>query len=427
MGVTSFDGPSFIFGNMAGLPASYGDATPDYNTDAGPSMTFMVDTLPDVRFAFPKDKVQGYVGVVPGHYNTPYVISVDAIPAALGAANIAAAQNVTNGTAMTLAGASLGVTPGINIRPNTGGTGFFVNAGALTSVVALDFGFAFGNVAAGNPSIPVGDGTQFIPGMPLVIGGAGAGGAALYTTVLAVNGNTITVANNPLTSNATAPIGTGNYWGPSPAGFPTPDAALPYVGVGPTLVFDTRQSIQRCVSVTGSTGATGGNFLITGYDIFNQIQTQLLTVPAGASTAYTKKTFKYILSIVPQFTDAHNYSVGTGDTFGFAMRDDLIELAEMFWNGSFNAPAAGTASGWLAADTTNPATNLTGDVRGTWQVSASGGGVAWAGTGNGASNGALSGLVMTGKRLMMAQMMRQWNLMNAFPATPASLFGVTPA
>lgn len=428
MGASIFDGPAFIYGNMAGLAAGYGAATPDYNLDAGPSMTFQGDFLPDIRYPFLKDKVQGYTGVVPGQMNEPYLQSVDAIPAAAGVATLAAAQALVGGTAITLVSAqAAGITPNVPIRPNT--SPFGLNSGAITSVLALDFGFAFGNLTSGNASIPVADSTQFIAGEPLVIMQSAT--SALLTNVATIPDAThITVGPNiPTASNATAPIGTGNLWGPSPVGFPVPDAHMPYVAAGPGLLFDPRQTIERNVSFTGVSGGTGGNIDVTGYDVYWQLQHERIALPVGATSTFGKKAWKAIVSAIPVaagLDTTHNYSMGTGDVFGFAFRSMAIEYMNLYFNGSFNSPAAGTASGWLPADTTNPATNATGDVRGTWQVSANGGGTAWAGTGNAVSNGTISSLAMSGRRLAMWQTLRVYDQITAFPAAPQTLYGVTP-
>jgi hypothetical protein len=398
---------------MAGLPASFGSAVPDYNQDAGPSMSFQGDFLPDVRFPFLKDAVQGYTGRVPGHINFPYFLSVDAIPATVSVANIAVAANAVNGVAMTLVAAqAAGITPGIPIRPMV--SPGVLNSGALATVLALDFGFAFGNCTAGNAQVTVADSSQFIAGEPLVIGGAGGSAVLPLLTNVAsiVDATHITVGPNlPVNTNATAPIGTGNYWGPSPLGFPLPDAALPYVGAGPALLLDPRQTLARNLTITGSASATGGAFLVIGYDVYGMLMAETITAGAGAVTTSGKKAFKYILSVTPQFTDAHNYSVGTGDTYGFNVRNDRWEYDNIFWNGAF----ATVSTGWLAADVTNPATRTTGDVRGSYAVQ----GVT--------SNGTIVSLAMSGRRLAIFSTIPAYNLLNSFPASPQFFYGQTQA
>lgn len=122
--------------------------------------------------------------------------------------------------------------------------------------------------------------------------------------------------------------------------------------------------LARAVTITGATSGTGGNFLISGYDVYGYPLTQLLTVGAGAVAATTLKTFKFVTSVVPQFTDTHVYSVGTADVFGFPLYNALFSSLQLRWN---NAVVTSN-TGYLPGVTTNPATNLTGDVRGTYAV-----------------------------------------------------------
>lgn len=122
--------------------------------------------------------------------------------------------------------------------------------------------------------------------------------------------------------------------------------------------------LARAVTITGVAGGAGGNFLVSGYDVYGYPTTQLLTVGAGAVSATTAKTFKFITSVIPQFSDAHAYSVGTADVFGFPILNNLFSSLQLHWNSAIIT----SPTGYLAAVTTNPATNLTGDVRGTYAV-----------------------------------------------------------
>ena len=92
--------------------------------------------------------------------------------------------------------------------------------------------------------------------------------------------------------------------------------------------WDPLQALSRNVSITtvNTTGA-GGGFIVNGWDVHNQAMSELITVAAATTTSYYgKKAFKYIKSVIPQFTDATGaYSVGVGDTFGFPIRMDRYE------------------------------------------------------------------------------------------------------
>src|SRR5215831_2942610 len=131
---------------------------------------------------------------------------------------------------------------------------------------------------------------------------------------------------------------------------------IPSRGGGAMAVLNPRETLARCLSITGVAGGTGGAFVIQGYDALLQPMAEQITVGAGAVTAFGLKTWKYIVSVTPQFTDAHNYSVGWGDTFGFHTRSDFWEYANIFYNGGF----AVSSTGWLAGVKTIPATRTTG-------------------------------------------------------------------
>ena len=321
---------------------------------------------------------------------------------------------------MTLASATLGITLNVPIHPYSQ----VLNAATVTTAaIALDFGFGFGNVTSGSTTIPVSSSSLYFVGMPLVIGGVGNSGGTipLLTSVASiVDATNITVVDSPLASNSTAPIGMGDLWGPVPAGTgtPTPTAAYPFLAHGPQRMLDPRQAVTRGVRIVGSGGGSGGNFTVAGWDIYGQPMTETITVAAGASTGWSKKCFKYIGSVTPLFTDANNYSVGTSDVFGFAYRSNIWEETTVFWAGAMQT----SSQGWLTADTTSPATATTGDVRGTIQTSASGGGT---GIGASASNGTVSSLAMTGRRLEIGQQITVADTLLAGRLNTAPIFGVT--
>ena len=134
-----------------------------------------------------------------------------------------------------------------------------------------------------------------------------------------------------------------------------------------TAVADLTKSLARAVSVTATSGAVGGAFLVQGADLYGYPQTEKITVassPTGSTTTNGKKSFKFITAITPQVTDAKSYSVGTADIFGFPIRVDTFPYVTIGWAGSLVT----ASTGFLKADTTSPATNTTGDVRGTYAV-----------------------------------------------------------
>lgn len=159
-----------------------------------------------------------------------------------------------------------------------------------------------------------------------------------------------------------------------PAGTIAMDGPVGYFKFGygfQSWYYDPGTMIARSVSITGVSGGTGGNFLISGYDLYGYPQTQLLTVAAGSNTANTTKPFKYISSVVPQFTDAtHNYSVGTADIYDLGLAAGTFSDIQVYWVGIVQL-----LSTFTAAVTTSPATNLTGGTRGTFTPGSSSDGV----------------------------------------------------
>ena len=420
------DGPSYDTGNLTQLTAAMatpGGPVPDPNQDAGPNVLYQAQGFFDVRIWVPKDKLQGYTGNAQAHMMLPHVKSIGQIPAALAANNIAAAQNVSSGVAMTLAAASVGVTLNVPIIPFSS----VMNSSAAivaTAAIALDFGYAFGSTTAGSATITVSDSTLFYPGQNIVIGGVGnSGGTTCLLTQVATlaSATTITVISSavPQATNATAPIGSGNMQGPSEVGFRLPVAAQPFLAGGPANFLDPRQAITRGVQITGAGGSSGGTFTVAGWDIYGQPMTETITVGA-ASTGWGKKAFKYISSVTPNFSDAANYTVGTSDVFGFAYRSRAVEDTRVWWAAALMV----SGTGWLTADTTSPATATTGDVRGTIQTSTNGGG---SGIGASASNGTVVSLAMSGRRLEMAQWLSVAPVLMGTSAAPRTIYGVTQA
>lgn len=414
--VTSGDLLQYFAGEFGAAPV------PDSNPDRSPSMFFQGTGLPDVRLPLLKDKLGGFTGVAPMLAASPKLICVNAVPAAHTTTKVAAAQHATSGTALTLASAqAAGATPNVPIIPWSAA----LNGQPVTvAPLALDFGFAFGNCTAGSATIVVADSTQFVVGMPLVIAGVGNSGgtAALLTQVAGITDAThITVpaSAKPLATNSTAPIGTGNIWGPSPAGWPLPTAAYPGLGVGPGLWMDPTQMLSRGLVITASNAlGVGGNIVVSGWTAWGEPITETIAIaPGTAVTAYGVKAFKYIKSAVPNFTDVtYNYSIGTSDVFGAPILASQIETSEIWWAAGLNIAATGFTAG--------SATPATADARGTIQTSAIGGG---SGIGSTASSGSINSLVMTGNRLFWAINPTVFGQLFGRGSNPVPFFGATPA
>jgi hypothetical protein len=409
----------------------------------GPSLEYQGDGLLDFRF-WPLKKDGLFPGRVPALLNSPYIVMCDNIPQATGTATLAALQTVAAAnTSFTLSAGALAqangstagtptLSPGIPILPMTAQTAAGYNGAfnlapstGVVNVIALDFGFTTGTTTTGGTSqtITVPDSTIFYPGQWIAVGGAGNSGKTLplITQVLTLaSSTTITVSLGALAAVTNAPI--GNMLPPG-LYFPgTPPAAWPYLMAGPGAFLNPPECVTRCISVTGSsggTGSTGSQILISGYDVYGQPMTQLLNGPVGATTVYTTKAFKYIASIktgAAWADTSHQYSIGISDVYGYNVRVDKWEYTEVFWAAAFETSGLATQYFTPAVKTT-PATNATGDVRGTYQVGANG---PLSGGSYTSSNG-------TTNRLMMAMSVPLSNLVLGTPQNPAPFFGVTQA
>lgn len=135
-------------------------------------------------------------------------------------------------------------------------------------------------------------------------------------------------------------------------------------GAAQTGFYNRTTYVGRGVSITGVSSGAGGTFTVSGYDIYGYPMSQLVTVGAGVNTVATTKAFKAVTSVTPNFTDAHNYSVGTADVFGFGLLASFFSDAIIHWNSALIT----ANTGFVAAVTTSPATTTTGDVRGTYAV-----------------------------------------------------------
>lgn len=142
-------------------------------------------------------------------------------------------------------------------------------------------------------------------------------------------------------------------------------------GTGVTATVDavgvTRYvlDVPRTLSiVSAGVGDTTQTATFSGYDYYGQPMTARVTLN-GTNTVQTTKAFKSVTSIAISAATAGNISAGYGDKFGLPVRVDDAGYIMPKWANAL-AQDAGT---FVAAVTTDPATNLTGDVRGTYQPS----------------------------------------------------------
>lgn len=140
---------------------------------------------------------------------------------------------------------------------------------------------------------------------------------------------------------------------------------LPSVSNGFTTIsmYDPTKTVARNIRITSGGNDSGITFTVSGYDLYGYPQTETIT-GANAGIAAGKKAFKFVTSVVQSAAVASTMSVGTGDVFGFPMLTSFWGDQTVIWNNTNIA----VNTGYLAADTTSPATSTTGDVRGTYAV-----------------------------------------------------------
>jgi hypothetical protein len=232
----------------------------------------------------------------------------------------------------------------------------------------------------GRPGVPVNFLTKIDLGAPKVAVAAGIVKGATGASE-APNANTITITADTYPAS------------------PLDQAAL----LGTTTVNgQTVMPLDVPRNVTAAINTAVGNItvLVTGYDQYRKPMTELLAIAAAGTAVVGLKAFKYIRSVALT-SDADDsgkvINVGFGSLLGLpyklAAKSDLLS---MFFDEALDVPSA-----VAIAVTTSPATNVTGDVRGT---------VAVATVGN-----------MNGTKTL-----KGW-MSVADPNTPEGLIGVTQA
>ncbi len=124
--------------------------------------------------------------------------------------------------------------------------------------------------------------------------------------------------------------------------------------------------VPRCVTITAA-GANSAQYRVNGFDQYGQPMSQDLAAPS-TSTVATTKAFKIVTSVVNRNATAgtNGLTVGFNDTLGLPVRvTDRGYVVSVKYNNVL-ADDAGTLT---VADTTDPATRSTGDVRGTYALS----------------------------------------------------------
>ncbi len=408
---------------VAGPLVSFGQSTypaMEYNGEAAPSLFYNGSAILDPRQPYTFTPGQDAGQPVCGFLGSNDVITLNSTPFALSNTAIAAAANVVNNTPMTLVSSNSLAASGTGIavaqtisRADTGV--------AVTGLLALDGGTTVSGYISNGTSGTAGNilivstasyaplaigmvisgtgitlGTQII-GYGPTVNATNGGGAAGFTGSYTVSGapQAAGTSGSPLT--ITAVLSNVSFTGSNAI----INSRVPFGQLASVQLWNPTSLTARAVSVTGSASASGGNFLISGYDIYGYPMSEVIAGPASATTVNGKKAFKYIVSVTPQFTNAQNYSVGTTDIYGFPIRSDSFADLVINYSASLNPVQITSATGYTAAVSTF-ATTTTGDVRGTYALQ--------------------TAAAVNANRLFVRQMPLVYNI-----STATGLFGVTQA
>ena len=131
-----------------------------------------------------------------------------------------------------------------------------------------------------------------------------------------------------------------------------------------TVFYDYSKMLARNIQIASVGNDSTATFTVRGYDMYGYQQSETIT-GANAGTAKGKKCFKFVTSITPGGTlSGSNVSAGQGDTYDLGMVANSFGFIYVIWAGT----VVTASTGFIAADTTNPATATTGGTRGTYAV-----------------------------------------------------------
>lgn len=158
---------------------------------------------------------------------------------------------------------------------------------------------------------------------------------------------------------------------------PTGTSVVLTAGTGVTSGVNARGEtvlildVPRAVSVSLVVAGTPRAYTVIGYDYAGQKMSEVITSIAAA-TVNGKKAFKQILSVTGAGGSVTAITVGTTDILGIPVCvPDRVYAVSANWNNTL-ARDTGTL---VVADITDPATTITGDVRGTYVPSTASDGV----------------------------------------------------
>ena len=259
------------------------------------------------------------------------------------------------------------IVQGVRVAPGAGGSSdvdaalslFFAGTGIIDSRQSYNVGRA-GAVGFAAPSA-----IAVIDAIPSALSAVSIAAAQVPVagtplTLIPASANGIIVTTAP---------GTGQY----PSGNVAPAGSLFIDGLpiitglgldGFVGIWQPGSLLQRALQVTSVGNDSGAFVTISGMDYGGFPVTQRLAL-SNAGVATTTKTYKSVQSVVPSGSlSGSNISVGHADVYGFPMLCALFERADIYWSGALITASAG----FVVADPTSPATQASGDTRGTYAV-----------------------------------------------------------
>ena len=226
----------------------------------------------------------------------------------------------------------------------SGGVGTYTLSASSSATGAINV-FASGNALLGDPA-------------PMDLGVGPMGRVYVWDVVpQALNTSNIAASQTPAAAgNLTLTAGT------SVKSFVRTDGTT-------VLQLDCARAVQ--LTTASGTISTSRNLTVSGYDYYGQPMTEVIatgTTSSAVANVAGKKAFYQISSIAINGSLPVAITVGTTDVLGIPVRVvDAGYVVGVNWANTL-ARDAGT---FVAADTTNPATSTTGDVRGTYMPSTS--------------------------------------------------------
>jgi hypothetical protein len=380
MAKAGFTGPLMSLGTAAGgliggapsglsIASGVGNPPLEYSDEIGASIFWAGMAIPATGGPASKDRVGP--GAIASVYAAFPIRTINSAPAA-GAAALTTAGNATAGT------------PLVNVTTYAAGrapvpvTAFGLPVTGIALDMALDVASFATSGTVTLTGTSVGNAWRYRIGQWICLLNCPTNSAQMVQVTAVPTVSTLTVSPVPLAATS-GQITLTNRFNPNvygASGAPSSVSSLAPAGTARILIPELGTS--RGVGVTGSASSTGGSVLIQGIGPFGGLTSEIIAAPAGATTAWGKKTYDIFISATPQFTDAHNYTVVTSDFIGFPMSVmDVNSIVTATFAGVALTYASGSNTATIIpADTTYPATTTTGDPRGGIQLTANGPGAA---------------------------------------------------